>query len=132
MENKFENAAKQLNAGDVVTVIVNNDFGFVSTFSCKVVEAKHTSYAQYRNSLYLIFKEPRQKKARAIHLHEGKRFLVLRGKHEIKNDIYDEPEVVGECIVRTGKYSSCDPRWFEDAQAQVKDIEPLIYNQKDY
>src|SRR5574343_223616 len=136
MENqveKFANAVAAIKEGEFVTVIKSGDFGFVNVFQAKVVSAEHTKYAQYQNSIKLVFRQPRQKKNRCVHLHEGTKFLILQGKHDIKNDIFGTPEDRGNGVtISRGLYSACDDRWFTDAVARAEGIERIIYNDKGY
>lgn len=116
----FEQAVANLKPGKEYSVVFENDWGFCSSFSCKLVSAEFKQYAQYHENIDLIVKLPRKKLARKYHLHEGKSFAIFEGKVFLDTDIWSKAKNVSEGLIQA-RYTSCDERWFSDAIQGAKD-----------
>lgn len=107
-----------LKIGEKYTLLTQGFFGAVAS-KITLIEVKIGPYAQYQESVQLIFKE---KGKRSL---SGKRFygiescVVWLGWIDVDTDPLSEPEDNGIMLVRRSKYASCDSRFLTDAVASV-------------
>lgn len=109
-----------LETGKRYTVIVDNEMGFgVNAVQFTFHSAKVGRYAQYENSVELIFTPKRKRNLHSIKFYGKKDFALFEGWIEVDTNPFGAPEDQGVMIVRKMKYSSCDSRFMDDAIASV-------------
>ncbi len=115
----------QLKVGEKYTLAMMGDMGFVFSRQFIFHSLEFGKYAQYTDSVKLIFKEKRKCNLAAITFYERKSFAIWAGFVEPNTDIYGGAKEEGGLIIQESKYLSCDSQYFTDALKSV-DQKPFI------
>jgi hypothetical protein len=114
----------QLEIGKRYTIVRNDDMGFVFKLHVEIIEIKNEPYAQYPESILLIFKVKGKRNLRQLRFLPRDPYLVWNGWLEINTDMY--AETAEECgfIVRKSLLSF-DREYFERAKRSTTE-QPII------
>lgn len=110
-----------LESGKRYTVVVENSMGFgVNAVQFTFHSAKVGRFAQYDNSVEIIFTPKRKRNLHSIKFYGKKDYAIFAGWVDVATDPFGPSEDQGIVVVRKMKYSSCDSRFMDDAIASVK------------
>ena len=123
-------ALTRLEKGERYTLITLSGFGVgVCSSLFTLQDVKVSEYAQYSESVQLIFKLKGARTLKAMRFHGSKSFAIWKGWHDIKTDAFSSPEVTEsngtQITVSRSRYSSFDERYLTDAIASIS-IAPLF------
>lgn len=117
-------ALTSLKKGERYTLLTMSGFGIgvcASVFTLQ--DVKVSEYAQYSESVQLIFKLKGARTLQGMRFHGSKSFAIWKGWHNIKTDAFSSPEVTEsngtQVTVSRSLYSSFDERYLTDAIASV-------------
>lgn len=79
---------KNIQVGQKITVGRYNDFGFFTAIKMTVHEIRVESYAQYPETVAIIFKGPRQRKLRIVRFFPETKYVVWAGHVEPDTNIW--------------------------------------------
>ena len=111
-------ALTQLERGQKYTLLTQG-FGAVAS-KITLLDIKVGSYAQYSESVQIIFKEKGKRKLSSFRFHGSNSCAVWLGWIDVITDPFCAPEVSGSGLtVKRSRYASFDSRYFTDAIASV-------------
>ena len=86
--NEIQEIEKRIN--QKITIFKHNDFGFPSTVKCTLNEVKVKGYAQYKDSLFLIF-TPKGKRTKYQVILKGYESILIYDDHiDLNAEMYTE------------------------------------------
>lgn len=113
-----------LKPGQKYTFVKMGDMGFPFALQLQLIDQKIEPYAQYAESVVLIFKLKGKRNLRQIRIIGRDDYLVYEGWVPINTEMYVEEEKVGDMTVRRS-LSSCDIEYLLRAKRSVAQV-PLI------
>lgn len=122
--SEFKDFSK-LERGGKYTLVLEGEMGFVSKIHFTFEALKHGSFAQYTDSVELIFKITRKRNFSCVRFYGSKSFALWEGFVDPQVDPFTTPVTEGIMTVQRTKYLSCDPRYLTDAINSVSQ-KPLI------
>lgn len=110
IQDQFKDA--ELQQGEKITLFYIGDMGGLITSHIIYDKFENTSYAQHRNAIKLIYKQPRKKGLYGQHFYSD--MLVYRGWQELdQNVLYNDQSENEYCTITTGRFSSCDKNQYD-------------------
>jgi hypothetical protein len=118
-KEQAENLNNTLEVGKEYTIIQITDFGFTSESHIKLVSSQIKPYAQYNDSVQLIFKVKNKRLSRnnaGFNFHGVKTMAVYEGWHNLKDSVNSDNILKdnSEVKVTQAKYSCFDRRNLTD------------------
>lgn len=105
-----------------VTIYRKSEFGLgYHKIECRKFGFERRQWAQYLNAIEIAYVGKGKRKARWFVESSYPSCVVLEGHgHPDAPSPWTSPvETETGCVVRSGKYSSCDPRWAEDFDTMI-------------
>ena len=120
------NQLTTLSKGERYTLVTMSDFGIgVHSTQFTLEDVKVSHYAQYSESVQLIFKIKGTRKLRGLRFHGSKSFAIWKGWQNVNTEAFTVPHISNGFICRESRYSSFDDRYLTDAIASAP-IAPLF------
>lgn len=105
-----------LEKGERYTLLMMSDFGIgAHSMQFTLEDIKVSPYAQYSESVHLVFKLKGTRKLRGLRFYGSKSLAIWKGWQNIATETFTAPTVSGDFIVRKSRYSSFDKRYLTDA-----------------
>lgn len=110
----------QLKVGERYTLLTQGIFGAIAS-KMTLVDVKVVPYAQYSESVKLIFKVKGKRKLSGCYFYGRESCVVWQGWVDVDTNFLKPAEVCEATgmTVRKSKYTSCDSRHFDDAVKSV-------------
>ena len=121
----YQEVTNKLKVGNLYTLFRYNDFGFPSSLQFKLTEMKIEPWAQYRQSLVLIFIPKGKRKERVIRFYGENRLAIWEGFVNPNTDIFSAPVIKDEIAVQKSLDSCFSGTFMERALNSVVQ-KPLI------
>jgi len=118
----------KLEEGKQYTIALINDFGFPSGFNFTFCGGEVKPYAQYKESLILWFKKPRQRNKRGLRFLPCKSFVIWEGFEKPDTEMFKEN--TGDCL--KASYFGFDRQYLIDAINSVEKKPIIIFNVEDH
>jgi hypothetical protein len=115
----------KLRQGEKYTMVTGGEMGFVRKTQFVFDSLKFGRYAQYHDSVQVIFKVRRKRNLSSIQFYGIKSFIIWEGFVDPVTDMYGAPKLENGLTVRRSKYLSFDLGYFTDALNSVTQ-NPLI------
>lgn len=113
-----------LKAGHKYTLVKMGDMGFPFALHLELASQKIESYAQYAETVLLIFKLKGKRNLRQIRVLDRDDYLVYEGWIEVNTNMYVEKDESGPLTIQRS-LSSCDIEYLLRAKRSTKQT-PLI------
>ena len=117
-----------LEKGQKYTVLVSSALGIgVVAIQFTLEDIKVSTYAQYPESVQLVFKAKGKRKFQGMRFHGRESCVIWQGWVEVDTNALTEPKEDSKTgfICRASKYASFDTRYMTDAIASVS-TQPLF------
>lgn len=117
-------ALTQLESGQKYTLLVMSEFGIGAiAMQITLAEVKVSSYAQYSESVQLIFKPKGKRTLRGYRVHGSQSCAIWKGWLDIDTNAFEVP-ILSESglICRKSRYLSFDAGYMTDAIASAKAV----------
>jgi hypothetical protein len=110
------------------TIATMNEFGIgINAIQITLDNVTVSPYAQYSESVQLIFKIKGTRKLRGLRFHGSKFFGIWQGWHEIKNEAFSAPTISNGLVCKKSLYLSFDKQYLIDAINSTV-VTPLFTN----
>ena len=116
-------ALNALKEGQRYTVVKMGDMGFCYSVQLELVEKRVEPWAQYAESVLLIFKQKSKRNLRQLRFVERDDFLVYEGWVEANTEMFVEEDNSGPMTIKS--LASCDIEYLLRAKRSVAKA-PLI------
>ena len=116
---------KNLKVGLKYTLIKMGEMGFCYKIQFELVEIRVEPYAQYAESILLVFKEKRKRNVRGIRFLPRDSFLIFDGFVEANTEMYVEDLPSANGVTCKISLASCDVEYLYRAKRSVTQA-PLI------
>lgn len=131
MYPNYQEIADKLEVGKMYTMFKYGEFGFPATAQFKLVKKEVAPYAQYPQSLLLMFVIKGKRKTSGVRLYGNNRVAIWEGLENPNSEMYGAPSV-GECGVTVRKsigssFSNC---YMERALKSVE-AKPIVLLERD-
>lgn len=113
-----------LNIGQKYTLVKMGDMGFCFSVQFELVEKRVEPWAQYSETVLLVFKEKKKRSLRGIRIIQRDDFLIYDGWVEANTEMFVEVDNSGPLTVRKS-LASCDIEYLLRAKRSVPQA-PLI------
>jgi hypothetical protein len=108
-----------LNAGEKYTIVRYGEMGFVFAVQLIVNAFEVKPYAQYRESVYLIFRKKGARKASAMRFFPNDDYLVYSGWVEVNTSMFVSISVSASGMTCRTSLLSCDREYLHIAKRSV-------------
>lgn len=110
------NELTNLEKGKRYTLLMMSDFGIgAHSMQFTLEDIKVSPYAQYLESVHLVFKLKGTRKLRGLRFYGSKSLAIWKGWQHVNTEAFTAPSVSGDFIVRKSRYPSFDNRYLTDA-----------------
>ncbi len=117
-----------LEKGQRYTIATISEFGIgINAIQFTLENITVSPYAQYSESVQLIFKIKGTRKLRGLRFHGSKSFAIWQGWHEIRNDAFTAPTISNGLVCKQSLYMSFDKQYLLDAIKSTS-VSPLFTN----
>lgn len=126
MYPNYQEIASKLEIGKMYTIWKYGEFGFPVCLQFKLTKTEVKPYAQYRESLVIMFIQKGKRKERGIRLHgDANRFAIWEGLVNPNAEMYNNPETYNGVTITKSFGMSFSPEYMDRALASVPQ-KPLI------
>lgn len=133
MYPNYEEIAAKLEIGKTYTMVKYGEFGFPYKVQFKLIGKEVKPYAQYQESLVLMFIEKGKRKQKGIRVHGNNRFAIWEGFVSPNVEMFNAPEAgsIPAITVRKSFGSSFDSSYMERALNSVEQKPLVMVYEKD-
>lgn len=107
----------ELKPNDRYTIAFMGEMGFCHSIQFTLESSRSGRFAQYEESVELIFKPKGKRSLRSLRFYGSKTFAVWQGWIEVNTDFFGPASSNGFVTTQTSRYLSCDERYLTDAIA---------------